>query len=598
MRRIHSDGTVLATLSIVAMLVGVGVTDDASAQRPVFPPQARAQQPQQDSATVLDQAQDAQRRFERVRVRHLPWQWGSGSGPCDERVGRMCWRHDDPEDNWVKPEDPEPLVRARDDLIQSLAHFARLIPGDRWILAQRVWYLGEADRWDDAITLTTECAGNDARWCAALRGLALHERGRYVEAADDFERANGIVDEMGGDERVALRALLDGRGWDVVEAAGASTVSGLRPDSLMWLLADPMYSVPGNDRRTEHDARRIVNRIRDGSRNPYSLSWGKDMSELVVRYGWAVAWEKVRGSGLSSEPLAVVGRHPSKGRGFIPKGSVLASPYDAPSSDFAPVARHPRTTYRPRYASVIRQAEAEVFVLDRGDSLIFIGALLPPDTSLGVTLRTREGAFAANLSSGEVVAGRRVDAGRWTIRAPNSPTLVSVDRMSVRDSTPSDSVSAAWRYRQVFPGGRRSPDVLRLSDLLFLEANEEPRTPEDLARALRPARVRPGQTITVAWEVYGLGFDNAAMEYEVLVGQKRGGLLATVGGWVGLGEGNSGLLIDWSESQPDDPGPQLRHVSVTFPDLREGTYVVRLTLRLAGRSTVFRERELEVSASR
>ena len=250
MRRIHSDGTVLALTSIVVMLAGLGVTDDASAQRSAFPAQARDQQTQPDSTTVLDQAQDAQRRFERVRVRHLPWQWGGGSGPCDERVGRMCWRHDDPEDDWVKPEDPEPLVRARGDLIQALAGFGRLFPGDRWILAQRVWYLGEADRWDEAITLTTECPGNDPPWCAALSGLALHESGRYVEAAVAFENANGIVDQMGGDERVALRAVLDGDGRDLVDAESTSTLSGLRPDSLMWLLADPMYSVPGNDRRT------------------------------------------------------------------------------------------------------------------------------------------------------------------------------------------------------------------------------------------------------------------------------------------------------------------------------------------------------------
>lgn len=568
-----------------------------------------------DSAELADRARDIQRRFERVRIRHLPWAWGSWGGSCDEVVGRMCWRHDDPEDDWTKPEEPEELVRERGVLLDSLDAIGEQIPGDRWILAQRVWYLGEAGAWGRAIQLTEACRGGDAEWCAALRGLALHESGRYSEAAVAFDEAGSVVEELEGKARDASRALYDRRGRSLLDDLERDLERDLGPnertqpdpavepllpaDSLMWVLADPLYLVEGNDRRTEHEARRVVDRIRVRARNPYSLGWGKDMSELVWRYGWAVAWERVRGSGVGGA-TSIVGRHPSKGRDFIASGDVLADPTNAGPEQLAPRAERPRTTYRPRYTSVVRPAGGQAFAFDRGDSLAFVIAFdeapTPAPPSEGGSLEVLAGAFGVDLTRGTVAVGEEAAPGRWLVRTANHPQLLSAESLELATVLP-DSARESRRYRRVLGRVDRPEGVLALSDLMLLEPGVQPASLLEAAAVLRTPSVAPGESVTVAWEVYGLGFDDSQVGYEVSVGRKRG-FLSSVGDWIGVGEGAEGLLIDWSEPQQIDPGPQLRYVEVRFPEVDEGTYVLRVGARVAGRAQVVREREITVTRSR
>lgn len=576
-------------------------------------PQPNAYAATPDSSELADRARDVQRRFERARIRHLPWAWGSWGGSCDEIVGRMCWRHDDPEDDWTKPAEPEELIRERTRLLDSLDAIGEQIPGDRWILAQRVWYRGEADNWAGAIRLTEACQGGEVEWCAALRGLALHESGRYVEAAEAFDQAGAVVEEMEGKARDATRSLYDRKGRSLLDdlerdqeggdsqSSHAATQSLLPTDSLMWVLADPLYLVEGNDRRTEHEARRVVDRIRVRARNPYSLGWGKDMSELVWRYGWAVAWERVRGSSSVGGATSIVGRHPSKGRGFIVSGDILSDPMNASPEQLEPRAERPRTTYRPRYTSVVRPADGQAFAFDRGDSLAFVVALHNSDegrVSAGADRATEAltGAFGVDLVDGTVARGQEAVAGRWVVRTANRPQLLSAETLEVAEVLP-DSAKEAHRYRRVLGGANRPAGVLSLSDVMVLEAGAEPTTLVEAAAALSRPQVRGGQSVSVAWEVYGLGFDDAEVGYEVSVGRKRG-FLSSVGDWIGVGDGDEGLLIDWTEPQQADPGPLLRSVEVRFPEVDEGTYVLRVAARVAGRAPVVREVEIAVVQSR
>lgn len=99
-------------------------------------------------ADPLESARDAQRRFEAERVRWLPRTGSWSGGPCDERVGRMCLRHDTGDDWWPEAEHPR-LTAARAELLVALADAdARAEDADAraWILGQRVLYLGEAGR--------------------------------------------------------------------------------------------------------------------------------------------------------------------------------------------------------------------------------------------------------------------------------------------------------------------------------------------------------------------------------------------------------------------------------------------------------------------
>ena len=49
----------------------------------------------------------------------------------------------------------------------------------------------------------------------------------------------------------------------------------------IWWLAQPFWSVDGNERRAEHYARHVMSRLERDSRSPYQMRWGTDTHEFV-----------------------------------------------------------------------------------------------------------------------------------------------------------------------------------------------------------------------------------------------------------------------------------------------------------------------------
>ncbi len=85
----------------------------------------------EDSAALRESLVRAQRDFERLRRRFLPFTLDEGPRPCPERVGRFCvW----PDDEENLPEDPPPehdrVITARGELLTRLDSAAALVPGD------------------------------------------------------------------------------------------------------------------------------------------------------------------------------------------------------------------------------------------------------------------------------------------------------------------------------------------------------------------------------------------------------------------------------------------------------------------------------------
>src|SRR5690606_10673646 len=109
----------------------------------------------------------------------LPFTWGGGSSRCDERVGRFCLNHMAGGPDWVAPPEDEEIVEARLMLVDGLRQVAELIPGDGWVVGQRVRYLLEANRFEDAVDAAGDCRA-EPWWCAALTGFAHHYAGQPV----------------------------------------------------------------------------------------------------------------------------------------------------------------------------------------------------------------------------------------------------------------------------------------------------------------------------------------------------------------------------------------------------------------------------------
>ncbi|MFP3947953.1 MAG: hypothetical protein ACLFWG_04415 [Longimicrobiales bacterium] len=363
----------------------------------------QASSPPPDSARLHERARRLQDRFETLRRRALPrTSRGNPWRECDEIVGRFCLYFGGDSDWEPVPDSPE-VLQARGDLLDSLTHIAGEIPGDGWVVGQLVQYLGEEGRWGEAREWVDGCdawEGSSADvvsafararpgwWCHALHGFVLHRSDRYPEALAAFERA---LERMHPDRRerwLDPDVLLDGEADDVWDDAEPGERSALR--DRLWALSDPLHLVQGNDRLTEHYARHTVSWIREDAENPYGMSWGWDLEELVVRYGAEMGWNRTTTPAGSLRPANIVGHHHPESRHFLPPGPALSDPFgfEGPGwvADADPEggsgADEAATAYAPPYAPDLRFEPFQIARFRRGEEMIVVaGYRVPPDTT-------------------------------------------------------------------------------------------------------------------------------------------------------------------------------------------------------------------------
>ena len=561
---------------------------------------------QEGAQTTVRDARDAQRRFEIDRVRWLPATASRRYGACDEVLGRMCLRNDEGDDWYPGPEDPR-IARAREELLDVLAAAGTV--GDPWILGQRVVYLGEAGRWDEAHALAAAaCGGGEGDgWCRALEGLALHALGRFPESESAFRKALARMDaeraRVWNDPEPLLDS--DGRAW------WNSLSEAVRPDraGLVWALADPFLLVPGNDGLTEFWSRWTVTEIRADVRNAYGMSWGSDLEQLTVRYGWEVGWEREEARPLGPRTGgAVVGRHHPESRPFLPGGAVFQDPAVATEQDWIPDAFRPRSGYAPAYAPIVLPGAGQLAIFPRGDRFVLVGALaLPEDTTFHAKhvhpdreqasppwrgRASEAGLFLLPVDGqGTALAVRAVgrEQGGFALEAPAGRWVASLEVIAPErrraGRTRMGVVVAATPLRQA-----------TLSDLLLVgTALPDGASLEDAAaQALPRGWLVHGERLAIAWELFGLGYRAETLSYRLTVEKIDGGLLRRAGRWLRILGSPRVRRVEWKEVGPERPGPALRSVEVDLPELEPGSYEVRLEVRSPQGAPLVRTRAVEV----
>ncbi|MYH48966.1 MAG: hypothetical protein F4151_05395, partial [Gammaproteobacteria bacterium] len=341
--------------------------------------QEEAANPEADSIALLEEAKQVQKEFERFREQRLPPEWSGFGGQCDALVGRMCLRHGDGE---APPVEPAPLEveMARMDMLRTLGRIHSSVPRDRWVLGQRVYYLREQGELLRAEALTERCHPDDEWWCMALKGYLLQSLGESIDAEAVFRDAIPRMPEEERERWLALDYLLDEEARELFEDADPAEQAALR--ERLWLLADPLYLVEGNDREAEQYARRTLIRIRESAENPYDIPWEEDLEELVARYGGEVGWERGRparpASGMLQDNRFIIGRHRPHGREFMPAGAFLEDPAGVPVRLWEIEDRAPWTGYAAWYAPIITTMDAQVARFRRGDSLLVVAGYEPP----------------------------------------------------------------------------------------------------------------------------------------------------------------------------------------------------------------------------
>ncbi|MFL5595141.1 MAG: hypothetical protein ACJ785_11090 [Gemmatimonadaceae bacterium] len=413
-------------------------------------------------------------------------------------VGRFCEWHPSLRD-YVVPDEGQNIVRARTELLRDLEKASTTLPGDDWIIGQRIRYLVEGhDR--SAVSVARGCRAT-RWWCDALLGLSLHVDGEFAAADSAFSLA---LDEMPTPMRchwMNLSPLLD----DDIRGTYRKMPCSQRAaaDSRIWWVADPLYMTAGNERRTEHFSRVLHTMLQQNAVNTYGSSWGGDLAELILRFGWAEKWtqEPSRSMYPDARP-SITGHEREPGYHFFltqrpPDSLALIADSLFDINQFPP-----REQYSPTYARAFVNLDAQVARFRRGDSTYVVAAY---DVTADTIFGSRKFAAAviamgddATTPSKSYVAESPAKSV-LTLSTPWKEQLIGVELLAA------DSAGAA-RWRSGFAEIPLDSARISVSDLLFVDGG--PSLPVDLGEAVSRAhggtKFRRNVKVGLFWELYGM----------------------------------------------------------------------------------------------
>lgn len=559
--------------------------------------------PPADSVRSHRRARTLQTRFERLRLRNLPRIPDSDSHECDEIIGRLCiW--DDGDDEWTPKPEPAAIVDGREALLAGLDSLAALVPGDHWVLGQRIRYLVEAGRLTHAAAVARRCGLPDRWRCDAYLGYVLHHQADFAQSEAAFRRA---LQAMPADVREDWTSPAPVLGRELRRWVSA------RPDSTaalarLWTLADPLFLVEGNDRWTGHMSRWSYAMSAERATNPFDLNWGKDFTEYVVRYGWPIAWERTWPR-VGQTRFGVAGRDlPTAFRAFPAREVLDRGPAGEEPVTWEEEEDHPRAAYLPPYLDSLGALDAQVGRFWRTGHVVVVGAWRAPDAG-GVpdghddVEGPRDPAPGPVLSGLFVEQGGTLTAAERTMAEPGSTLRLSArvpwaewGTLSLETWAP--DLRTAHRHRAGMGFPQLPFGLFAVSDLMFLESGEEPSNLEELVGSLRPPRpVEAGETLGIALEVYGLGTRREAVQFSVRVEKRGEGILRRMGYRLGILDPPDQASIDWREEGPQSPGPLLRTLQVDLSGLGSGEYLLVVEVSAAGRATLQAQRGFTVRRS-
>ncbi len=551
--------------------------------------------PSPDSTRALRAAHRAQGDFESLRRRLLPRTELVAATGCNAVVGRYCFVQQVASD---APQEALEVVAARRRLLTTLDSLGTIIPGDRWILGQRVRYLIEAGRPQAADSLGVACANAatvraTTSWCFALVGYTAQLYGKFPRADGAFSLA---LDELSEAERSQFEDLALFLGGGAAKPyRGADGEARDTATAAFWRLVQPLYLTGVNDLRTELLARITRMHIEQDSRTVMGDWFRGDDRETLLRYGialWYSQGELPRGA-FGPPPIAGIRRQPSFN--FFPDEHVFTSPDQLTPDDweFQNVENGP--TYAPMWASSFDPlVHHQVALFRRGDSAFIVASFMVNDEAARGEAR-RAGIFAAAVDRGGVLEpfGTTIEKATpkivSTLMAPWRPMIVSLE---VLDSA--NGAAERARFAPKLPvGGAR----LSLSDLL-LYSPKDSTSPKSVADAvplaLHSLRAPNNRQIGVFWEAYGVRPEGETFNYALAVEPVDQGLIhrALVG--LHVMDPDRGLNLQWRETPSIANGIASRGLIVDLSRLKPGRYCVRLMLTSGTDLPVVAERTIDV----
>jgi len=581
--------------------------------------------PRSVGAVDVNMARAEQAQFERFRRDNLPQATTSRPSDCEETVGNWCYWYNEKD---VLPKEPVIIANRREQLIGLLDTLARADPADRWITGQRVRYLAESERLGDALTAAHQCRVT-GWWCDILVGFSLHLLGEYVAADSVYAVALG---KMAAHDRCAWQSidlLLDDDARQQYRRTTCDDAEHRKFEDRAWFYARTLYSMPGNDSRTEHFARMTMTLMLTDAPNPYASGFDDDERELLLRFGWPRAWAISRGgsSGVTLGLPGMPGRggrgmgggrrgFPRGGRGrapqaqdtgpdvitmeaipayrYIPPGFVLNNPAISDSAAWRLQLPPVIGRYAPPYATTLKALEHQKAMFRRGDSALVVMAYDARTTKeldgakLNAALVIAPNTNPQNY--GKVVSGAPA-SGVMMAKAPWGPLI-----MSAEVSAPESHAVARARYglSPAYEAGAR----VTLSDLLFYKPyGSFPQTVEEAApHALPTERLRADEKLGVYWESYGTdpAGEKLAVSLTVVKEAEESGFLRRMGKALKLVREATPVTVSVSDMSARGASVSPRSLELDMSTLRKGAYIVQLEISVAGQYVIRADHRIEV----
>jgi hypothetical protein len=548
----------------------------------VLAPAVAGGQQKKDSVEARRRATNAQGKFELVRRHNLPLRYsGPRDGTCDARIGRFCQWNDN--DDTVEAREPRVIRKARATLLATLDSAAKRSPRDGWITGQRIRYLLEADNDTAAVRVARECKAAEW-WCAALEGLALHQQWNGDASDSAFAHALRAMPEADRCRWTDMTPILD---YDQRKKFG-KVGCGKNEDvaERLWWLADPFWSLPGNDRRSEHYARHTMAKIFEPARNTFNLSWSGDLREMMVRYGWSKSW--TRGAGTAFEPNngPISGHEATPNYHFVPVSMSFDS---VPKVSFDLERDASAERYAPVMAKRVFEIEPQIAVFRRGDSALVVAAydvenrreLDSTRVSAAIVLTHDEHSPLFQDSS----SGRK---GAMKVLVDSRPQLMSVEVVNL------DSRSGAAWMRAGLPIPPGDSGSISMSDPLLFQPQEAEVADLDAAMttALGSTTVRPGK-VGIYWETYGLARSDSAEAVSLTLTRVQQGTLRRIGESIGLAARSNPLTIRWNQMMAVGSVTS-RAVVLDLALIPRGKYLLRIDTGPADRQLATTSRVIEI----
>lgn len=481
-----------------------------------------------------------------------------------------------------------PATTTLQQVLEHLEAALSIIPGDDWILGHVVGMHLNSDNPDRAWQVAAECSGTPW-WCLELQGLVLHETGRHAEAEAAFLRSLAGMPAVVRCQRHDLRWLMNDQ--EDLPYAGLDCIDAEAVGWRLWWLADPLHTVPGNDRYVGHRARWVgldlhmqeLMTVGGWGRNPY-------YTDFLLGWGWprgSWMWE----FGVQSLARPGVTSHVSRLPGYrlIPSVDVRRPVMDVRDDDWQYVAHRYQERYDSPHGPFYRLEHFQLAFFPREGAVLAVVALDPADTPVpdggklmgGIALsRDEHDVRAVALESGT--------AGPFRVQAvvPAAPHLVSIE-------TYRRGGGGAARHRF----GAAPPELdaagFGMSDLLLFEW--DPELPEELdavfPRMLATVRVEATAQLGVFWEAHGLAAGQD-VTFSLSAVRAGGGALRRAAAALGLGRRDR-LQFSWQE-RPEEDGVLGRTLRLDLSDLPAGTYVLRVAAAVSGRPEQAAERNFHI----